>query len=82
MLSVKKAPVDGKTVIVRADFDVPIENGKITETLRIEKSIPTLKYLREKNCPLFIISHLGRPEGRDLGVQFKDRFTGIGKVTR
>lgn len=71
MLSVKKAPVDGKTVIVRADFDVPIENGKITETLRIEKSIPTLKYLREKNCPLFIISHLGRPEGRDPEYSLK-----------
>lgn len=71
MVSVKDAPVAGKTTIVRADFDVPLENGKITETFRIEKSIATLKFLREKNCPLFIISHLGRPEGRDTNYSLR-----------
>src|SRR3990172_5134312 len=71
MLSVKDAPVARKTTIVRADFDVPLESGKITETLRIEKSIPTLKYLREQNNPLFIISHLGRPEGQDPNYSLK-----------
>lgn len=65
MLSVKEALIDGKRVIVRADFDVPIVNGQIEEALRIEKSIPTLKLLLEKNCQLSIISHLGRPEGKD-----------------
>lgn len=71
MLSVKDYPVDGKRVIVRADFDVPLRNGKITEKLRIEKSIPNLKYLLEKKCKLFIISHLGRPENKDPKYSLK-----------
>lgn len=71
MVSVTQAPFGGKRFIVRADFDVPLENGKIEETLRIEKSIPTLKYIGEKNSPLFIISHLGRPEGRDPNFSLK-----------
>lgn len=71
MKSVKDALVVGKRVIVRADFDVPIENGQIEETLRIEKSLPTLKYLLENGAILFIISHLGRPEGKDPNLSLK-----------
>lgn len=71
MKSVKDALVSGKRVIVRADFDVPIENGQIKETLRIEKSLPTIKSLLENGASLFIISHLGRPEGKDESLSLR-----------
>lgn len=71
MLSVKEAPVDSKRVIVRVDFDVPIDNGLVAETLRIERSIPTLKFLIKKNCQLSIISHLGRPKGKDPNLSLR-----------
>lgn len=71
MLSLEKAQFDGKRFIVRADFDVPVNKGKIEEDLRLEKSIPTLKYIRERKAPLFIISHLGRPENRDPALSLR-----------
>ena len=71
MQTFEQADVTGKTVIVRADFDVPTENGQITDKTRIEKSLPTLKKLHEMGAKLFIISHLGRPEGRQPEFSLK-----------
>lgn len=71
MQSIKDVDTTGKKVIVRADFDVPTENGIVTEKLRIEKSIPTLKLLRQRKNPLVIISHLGRPENQDPNLSLK-----------
>ncbi len=53
----------GKTVIVRADLNVPMFKGKILDTTRIDNFMPTLKYLKEKEAKIIIISHLGRPKG-------------------
>ncbi len=53
----------GKTVIVRADLNVPIFKGEILDTTRIDNFMPTLKYLKEKEAKIVIISHLGRPKG-------------------
>ncbi len=56
--------VKGKIVAVRVDFNVPLEDGKVTETTRIEASIPTLKYLIDHGAKqIHILSHLGRPKG-------------------
>ena len=56
--------VNGKVVAIRVDFNVPVSNGKVTETTRIEESIPTLKFLLEHNAKrIHILSHLGRPKG-------------------
>lgn len=72
MLSLKEVSLVGKTVIVRADFDVPLlPNGQIEEFLRIEKSLATLKYVLANAEALVIISHLGRPEGRDEKFSLK-----------
>lgn len=60
--TVKDIDVEGKTVLVRADYNVPIENGKITSEFRIKKSLPTLEYLVSKNCKVVVCSHMGRPE--------------------
>ena len=54
----------GKRVFVRADFNVPIERGRITEMHRIESTLPTLRFVLEKTEKLLIASHLGRPGGK------------------
>lgn len=64
--TVKDVPIDHKTVLVRADYNVPLrKDGSISDDLRIKASIPTLEYLLKHHCKIVIISHLGRPEGRD-----------------
>jgi len=59
-------PLEGKTVLVRADYNVPLtSDGKIDDDFRIRSSVPTIRRLLGENCKVVIISHLGRPEGRD-----------------
>jgi phosphoglycerate kinase len=55
--------LQGRRVFVRADFNVPIENGKVTDDLRITATVPTLQALRERGAALVVASHLGRPKG-------------------
>jgi phosphoglycerate kinase len=54
----------GKKVLLRVDLNVPIKNGAITESSRIEKIIPTIKLLIEKEAKIIILSHIGRPKGK------------------
>jgi phosphoglycerate kinase len=62
--TIKDVAVDGKTVLMRADFNVPIKNGKIADDYRIQQALPTIKYLLERNVRLIVCSHLGRPDGK------------------
>lgn len=65
-LTIRDVPLDNQVVLVRADYNVPLnKEGKISDDLRIKASLPTLKYLHDHGCKIVIISHLGRPEGRD-----------------
>jgi len=55
----------GKTVFVRADLNCPLNEGVITDDMRIQKAIPTLKYLTENDAKVILASHLGRPKGKE-----------------
>jgi phosphoglycerate kinase len=61
---VTELDLTGKRVFVRADFNVPIQNGRITEMHRIESTLPTLRYILGKAGKLVVASHLGRPGGK------------------
>ena len=56
--------IKNKNIILRLDLNVPIINGKITDTNRIDKIIPTLNFLIKKKAKIIIISHVGRPNGK------------------
>jgi phosphoglycerate kinase len=61
---VQELDLRDRTVFLRVDFNVPIEQGKITETHRIQSALPTLHLILEKAKKLVIASHLGRPDGK------------------
>lgn len=62
--SIEDIDVKGKRVLVRCDFNVPIdENGNITDKKRIDESLKTIKYLLDNNAKVILCSHLGRPKG-------------------
>jgi phosphoglycerate kinase len=70
--TVKDVPIEYKTVLVRADYNVPLnKNGTISDDLRIKASLPTIQYLLDHHCKVVIMSHLGRPEGRDASQSLK-----------
>ena len=56
--------LDGKRILLRLDLNVPLENGKIIDATRIDKILPTLKFLISQNTKIIILSHVGRPKGK------------------
>ena len=63
--TVKDIDIYKKTILLRTDYNVPLENnGHISDDIRIKESIPTLQYLIKNKCKILICSHLGRPNGK------------------
>ena len=68
MKTVRDTNLKGKKVILRTDFNVPIDGGKISDDSRIKEAVSTIEYVLEKGGSLIIISHLGRPEGKKVSA--------------
>lgn len=71
----------GKTALVRVDFNVPIENGKVLDDFRIKASLPTIKFLLKKEAKIILITHLGK-DGRVSLEPVIKRFFAISKIAQ
>tara|TARA_B100000315_G_scaffold214000_1_gene212267 strand:+ start:57 stop:1265 length:1209 start_codon:yes stop_codon:yes gene_type:complete len=60
-LKLEEMDLEGKKVLVRVDYNVPIKNGMVEDDTRLKATVPTINFLLEKNCKIILMSHLGRP---------------------
>ncbi len=70
--SIKDLPIENKTVFLRVDFNVPLEDGKITDDSRIREALPTIQHALDRGARLVLASHLGRPKpGKTEGLSLE-----------
>src|SRR5450432_1557014 len=74
------ADVKGKRVLVRADLNVPVENGVVTDATRIERMAPAITEMADKGAKVILLSHFGRPKGRDAKDSLKPVAAALAQV--
>src|SRR5579875_502413 len=74
--------VKGKRVLLRVDLNVPVENGVVTDATRIARAAPTMTELADKGAKVILLSHFGRPKGRDLRHSLKPVVAEIERIIK
>ena len=77
-----QADLRGKRVLVRVDLNVPVENGKVADSTRIERVAPTIGEIADKGGKVILLSHFGRPKGRDPTQSLKPLAPAIAQVLK
>lgn len=81
-LTLEDVDVDGATVLVRSDLNVPLEDGEVADDFRVRAALPTLERLVEAGADVTVCSHLGRPEGRDPSLSLRPVSERMAEMTR
>jgi len=76
------ADVTGKRVLVRVDLNVPMDNGRVTDTTRLERIAPTIAEISDKGGKVILLAHFGRPKGRDAKDSLKPVAVELAKVIK
>ncbi len=75
-----QADVDGKRVLLRVDLNVPMENGKVTDATRIARVAPTITEIADKGGKVILLSHFGRPKGRNAKASLKPVAAAVAEI--
>ncbi len=77
-----QADVKGKRVLLRVDFNVPTENGTVTDATRIERVAPTITEIADKGGKVILLAHFGRPKGPDPKESLKPIAAAVAQVVK
>ena len=77
-----QADVKGKRVLLRVDLNVPMEDGKVTDTTRIERIAPTVTEIADKGGKVILLAHFGRPKGRDPKDSLKPVAAAVAEIIK